>query len=260
MIAGNDRPMASADQLCTYALRLGDDALILAQRLSEWASRAPEIEEDIALTNIALDLLGQARELLDYAGTVENAGRDEDDLAYLRVEREFVNTHLVEQENGDFAHTIVRQLFFSAYQLALYEELISSRDELLAGVAAKGVKEAAYHHDHAMQWTLRLGDGTDESHRRMQAAVDRLWPYTAELFDADDVEKTLAAQGIAVDPSTLKSRWSQAISEVLTSATLTVPETVWSSRGGRRGVHTEAFGYLLAEMQYLHRAHPGAEW
>jgi len=252
--------MASADQLCTYALRLGDDALILAQRLSEWASRAPEIEEDIALTNIALDLLGQARELLDYAGTVENAGRDEDDLAYLRVEREFVNTHLVEQENGDFAHTIVRQLFFSAYQLALYEELISSRDELLAGVAAKGVKEAAYHHDHAMQWTLRLGDGTDESHRRMQAAVDRLWPYTAELFDADDVEKTLAAQGIAVDPSTLKSRWSQAISEVLTSATLTVPETVWSSRGGRRGVHTEAFGYLLAEMQYLHRAHPGAEW
>src|SRR6185437_16008112 len=190
-----------------YALRLGDDALVLSQRLSEWASRAPEIEEDIALTNIALDLLGQARALLDYAAVVEGGTRDEDDLAYLRTEREFCNVHLVEQENGDFAHTVARQLFFSTYQLALYEELISSTDELLAGVAAKGVKEAAYHRDHATQWVMRLGDGTDESHRRMQAAVDRLWPYTAELFDADDVEKTLALQGAAVDPSTLSSRW-----------------------------------------------------
>jgi ring-1,2-phenylacetyl-CoA epoxidase subunit PaaC len=249
-----------AARLFTYALRLGDDALILAQRLSEWASRAPEIEEDIALTNIALDLLGQARALLDYAGVIEGAGRDEDDLAYLRSEREFTNVHLVEQENGDFAHTIARQLFFSTYQLALYEELISSRDELLAGVAAKGVKEAAYHHDHAMQWTVRLGDGTDQSHQRMQAAVDRLWPYTAELFEGDDVEKTLAAEGIAVEPSTLKPRWGLAIAEVLSSATLTVPPTLWSSHGGRRGVHTEGFGFLLAEMQYLHRTHPGASW
>lgn len=261
MIAGNNEPMTPAvSPLFTYALRLGDDALILAQRLSEWASRAPEIEEDIALTNIALDLLGQARALLDYAGVVEGAGRDEDDLAYLRTEREFYNVHLVEQENGDFAHTIARQLFFSAYQLALYEELINSRDELLAGVAAKGVKEASYHHDHAMQWTVRLGDGTEESHRRMQAAVDRLWPYTAELFEADDVEKTLAAQGIAVDPSTLKPRWALAIAEVLSSATLTQPHAVWASHGGRRGVHTECFGFLLAEMQYLHRTYPGASW
>lgn len=258
MSAGINDPMAA--RLFTYALRLGDDALILAQRLSEWASRAPEIEEDIALTNIALDLLGQARALLDYAGVIEGAGRDEDDLAYLRSEREFTNVHLVEQENGDFAHTIARQLFFSTYQLALYEELISSRDELLAGVAAKGVKEAAYHHDHAMQWTVRLGDGTDQSHQRMQAAVDRLWPYTAELFEGDDVEKTLAAEGIAVEPSTLKPRWGLAIAEVLSSATLTVPPTLWSSHGGRRGVHTEGFGFLLAEMQYLHRTHPGASW
>jgi len=261
---GSKPTMASdagnAPRLFTYALRLGDDALILAQRLSEWASRAPEIEEDIALTNMALDLLGQARELLDYAGTVEGAGRDEDDLAYLRTERDFCNVHLVEQENGDFAHTVARQLFFSTYQLALYEELISSTDELLAGVAAKGVKEAAYHRDHATQWVMRLGDGTDESHRRMQAAVDRLWPYTAELFDADDVEKTLALQGAAVDPSTLSSRWDDAVADVLHSATLTVPATIWSSHGGRRGVHTETFGYLLAEMQYLHRAHPGASW
>ena len=258
MSASTVDPMAAP--LFTYALRLGDDALILAQRLSEWASRAPEIEEDIALTNIALDLLGQARALLDYAGTVEGRGRDEDDLAYLRTEREFFNVHLVEQENGDFAHTIARQLFFSTYQLALYEELISSRDELFAGVAAKGVKEAAYHLDHAVQWTLRLGDGTDDSHRRMQAAVDRLWPFTAELFDADDVERTLAAQGIAVDPSTLHARWERSVHDVLVSATLTVPQPVWTSRGGRRGVHTECFGYLVAEMQYLHRSQPGASW
>jgi ring-1,2-phenylacetyl-CoA epoxidase subunit PaaC len=256
--AGNTDPMGRA--LFTYALRLGDDALILAQRLSEWASRAPEIEEDIALTNIALDLLGQARALLDYAGTLEGAGRDEDDLAYLRSEREFTNVHLVEQENGDFAHTIARQLFFSTYQLALYEELISSSDELLAGVAAKGVKEAAYHNDHATQWTIRLGDGTDESHRRMQAAVNRLWPFTDELFEADDVDHALAAEGVSVDPSTLRSRWARSIAEVLSSATLSVPQPTWSSHGGRRGVHTEGFGYLLAEMQYLHRAYPGGKW
>jgi ring-1,2-phenylacetyl-CoA epoxidase subunit PaaC len=249
-----------AAPLFTYALRLGDDALILAQRLSEWASRAPEIEEDIALTNIALDLLGQARALLDYAAVVEGGSRDEDDLAYLRTERDFRNVHLVEQENGDFAHTIARQLFFSTYQLFLYEELISSSDELLAGVAAKGVKEAAYHHDHALQWLVRLGDGTEDSRGRMQAAVDRLWPFTAELFDIDEVEKDLAAQGIAVDPSTLRPRWERAITDALARATLVVPATVWTSHGGRRGVHTECFGYLLAEMQYLHRLHPGASW
>jgi ring-1,2-phenylacetyl-CoA epoxidase subunit PaaC len=249
-----------APALFTYALRLGDDALILSQRLSEWASRAPEIEEDIALTNIALDLLGQARALLDYAAVIEGGQRDEDDLAYLRTERDFRNVHLVEQENGDFAHTIARQLFFSTYQLFLYEELISSTDELLAGVAAKSVKEAAYHHDHALQWAVRLGDGTEDSRRRMQAAVDRLWPFTAELFDADEVEKELAAQGIAVDPSNLRARWERAIHDTLTSATLTVPSTLWTSHGGRRGVHTECFGYLLAEMQYLHRLHPGASW
>ncbi len=254
----NVDPMAAA--LFTYSLRLGDDALILAQRLSEWASRAPEIEEDIALTNIALDLLGQARALLDYAGSVEAAGRGEDDLAYLRTERDFRNVHLVEQENGDFAHTIARQLFFSTYQLFLYEELISSGDETLAGVAAKGVKEAAYHHDHALQWTVRLGDGTEESRQRMQAAVDRLWPFTAELFDSDEIEAALVSQGIAIDPSTLRPRWDRSIGDVLATATLTTPPTIWTSHGGRRGVHTECFGFLLAEMQYLHRLHPGASW
>jgi ring-1,2-phenylacetyl-CoA epoxidase subunit PaaC len=242
--------------LFTYTLRLGDDALILAQRLSEWASRAPEIEEDIALTTIALDLLGQARQLLDYAGIVENAGRNEDDLAYLRVGTDFRNVLLVEQENGDFAHTIARQLFFSAYQVALYEELISSADDVLAGIAAESVKEAAYHYDHAMRWTMRLGDGTDDSRVRMQAAVDRLWPFTAELFDADEVELELISEGIAVDPSGLAIRWGSDVGEVLAEATLSQPHPAWTSRGGRRGVHGEGFGYLIAEMQYEHRLHP----
>jgi ring-1,2-phenylacetyl-CoA epoxidase subunit PaaC len=255
---GRFDPMAAP--LFTYALRLGDDALILSQRLSEWASRAPEIEEDIALTNIALDLLGQARALLDYAAVVEGGTRDEDDLAYVRTEREFCNVHLVEQENGDFAHTIARQVFFSTYQLFLYEELINSTDDMLASVAAKAVKEAAYHHDHALQWIVRLGDGTHDSRRRMQAAVDRLWPFTAELFDADEVERGLATQGIAVDPSTLRPRWVFAIKDTFATARLTVPSTMWTSHGGRRGVHTECFGYLLAEMQYLHRLHPGSSW
>jgi ring-1,2-phenylacetyl-CoA epoxidase subunit PaaC len=250
-------PVDETAALFRYALRLGDDALILAQRLSEWASRAPEIEEDIALTNIALDLLGQARALLNYAGTVEGAGRDEDDLAYLRDERDFANVHLVEQENGDFAHTVVRQLYFSTYQLALYEELISSSDDVLAGVAAKAVKEAAYHRDYATGWTLRLGDGTAETHRRIQAAANRLWPFTAELFDGDEVEAKLVEVGVAVDPATLRLRWARTISDVFASAKLEVPTSPWFSRGGRRGVHTDCFGYLLAEMQYLHGSHPG---
>jgi ring-1,2-phenylacetyl-CoA epoxidase subunit PaaC len=248
-------PAASSPALFTYALRLGDDALILAQRLSEWASRAPEIEEDIALTTIALDLLGQARQLLDYAGIVEAAGRDEDDLAYLRTGDAFRNVLLVEQENGDFAHTIARQLFFSAYQAALYEELISSTDDVLAGIAAGSVKEAAYHYDHATRWTMRLGDSSDNSRALMQAAVDRLWPFTAELFDADDVEQELVAIGVAVDPSSLQERWGNDIGEVLSEATLDVPHPAWTSRGGRRGVHGEGFGYLLAEMQYQHGLH-----
>jgi ring-1,2-phenylacetyl-CoA epoxidase subunit PaaC len=245
-----------APALFTYALRLGDDALILAQRLSEWASRAPEIEEDIALTTIALDLLGQARQLLDYAAVVENAGRDADDLAYLRTGPDFRNVLLVEQENGDFAHTIARQLFFSAYQVAMYEELISSADDVLASIAAGSVKEAAYHYDHAMRWTMRLGDGTDDSRARMQAAVDRLWPFTGELFDIDGVETELAAGSVAVDPSQLAQRWHSDIAEVLAEATLAVPHPAWSSHGGRRGVHSEGFGFLLAEMQYQHWLHP----
>lgn len=247
--------------LAQYALRLGDDALILAQRLGEWAASAPEIEEDVALTNIALDLLGQARALLTYAGKVEGAGRTEDDLAFLRDERDFVNVQLVEQPNGDFAQTIARQLFFTTYQRLLYERVSGSADATIAGVAAKAVKEVDYHEDHAAGWTRRLGDGTAESRRRMQAGIDRLWPYVDELFRTDQVEQRLVVDGVAVDVSTLREDWQKSVTAVVDEATLAVPDGSWTAPGGgRRGLHTETFGYLLAEMQHLHRSHPGARW
>jgi ring-1,2-phenylacetyl-CoA epoxidase subunit PaaC len=241
-----------------YALRLGDDALILAQRLGEWIARAPQIEEDLALANIGLDLLGQARSLLTYAGSFH--GRTEDDLAYLRHEREFANLQIVEQPNGDFAVTIARQLLFSTYQLALYERLAASSDPVLAGIAAKAGKEVAYHRDHATQWTLRLGDGTEESHRRMQAGLERIWPYADEMFRTDSVELSLAAAGVAVDASSLREPWGHYVDAVLAEATLSRPETWTAPGGGRQGIHTESFGYLLAEMQHLARSHPGARW
>ncbi|HZO95994.1 MAG TPA: 1,2-phenylacetyl-CoA epoxidase subunit PaaC [Gaiellaceae bacterium] len=246
--------------LFEYALRLGDDALVLAQRLAAWCAHAPEIEEDVALANVALDLLGQARELLAYAGEVEGAGRDEDDLAYLRDEHEFRNALIVEHENGDFAVTIVRQLLFSAYQLELYPRLERSRDERLAGVAAKAAKEVAYHVDHAGVWTLRLGDGTEESRARAQAALERLWPYAHELFEPDAVTGRLAAAGVGVDPAELRPGWERRVGAVLAEATLEPPPGGPRPSGGRAGRHTEAMGYLLAELQHLHRSHPGVAW
>ena len=244
-----------AEPLAAYALGLGDDALVLAQRLGEWVAHAPQIEEDVALANIALDLLGQARTLLAYAGEVEQAGRDEDDLAYLRDDRDFRNVQLVEIPNGDFAVTMARQLVFSAYQYELYTALEHSTDPTLAGLAGKAVKEVDYHRDHAVQWVLRLGDGTDHSHQRMQAGLDQVWPYTEELFDP-------ASQlpGVAVDPATLRPAWERSVTDVLSEATLDKPEPRWRSRGGRDGLHTEYLGHLLAEMQHLHRSHPGATW
>ncbi|MDX6274902.1 MAG: ring,2-phenylacetyl-CoA epoxidase subunit PaaC [Frankiales bacterium] len=246
--------------LATYALRLGDDALVLTQRLSEWSSRAPELEEDVALTNIGLDLLGQARVLLSYAGELEGEGRTEDDLAYLRDEREFTNVQLVEQPNGDFGVTIARQLLFSVYQLLVYGDLRASSDPTLAAVAGKAVKEVAYHVDHAEQWTRRLGDGTEESHDRMQAGIDAMWPFVAELFESDELVAGLAAAGVAVDPASVQAEWDRRIDAVLADATLTRPTPTWRARGGRSGVHSEHMGFLLAEMQHLHRSHPGATW
>ena len=258
-LAGGARP-AGDDALATYAQRLGDDALILAQRLGEWVTSAPELEEDVAMANIALDLLGQARVLLGYAGQVEGRGRTEDDRAYFRDERQFSNLHIVELDNGDFAQTVARQLLFSSYQLEMYQDLQNSRDETLAGVAGKAVKEVAYHRDHATQWTLRLGDGTDESHRRMQAGLERVWPHVGEMFRSDPLEHALAADGIAVDMPALWPAWDTYVTAVLREATLTQPDTPSAPGGGRRGLHTERMGYLLAEMQHLARSHPGAKW
>jgi ring-1,2-phenylacetyl-CoA epoxidase subunit PaaC len=251
---------ADPASLVAYTLRLGDDALVLAQRLGEWSSRAPDLEEDIALTNIGLDLLGQARSLLTYAGDVEGLGRTEDDLAYLRDEREFVCCQLVEQPNGDFGASMARQLYFSTYQLALYDALRSSTDDTLSAVAAKAVKEVSYHADHAAGWVIRLGDGTDESHRRMQAGVDALWPFVGELFETDALVDELVAEGVAVDPSALRSTWDAHVDAVLSAATLVRPTARALAGTGRRGVHSEHLGHVLAEMQYVHRMHPGARW
>ncbi|MFB6712273.1 MULTISPECIES: 1,2-phenylacetyl-CoA epoxidase subunit PaaC [unclassified Streptomyces] len=232
----------------TAALALGDDALVLSHRLGEWAGHAPVLEEEVALANMALDLLGQARVLLSLVG-------DEDELAYLREERAFRNVQLVEQPNGDFAHTIVRQLYFSGYQRLLYEQL-SAGDSPFAGLAAKAVKEVAYHQDHAEHWTLRLGDGTTESHERMQRAVDALWRFTGELFQP--------VEGVEIDWQSLRSGWLESVTTVLEQATLTVPDGpqsgAWTAGAGRQGIHTEPFGRMIAEMQHLHRSHPGASW
>jgi ring-1,2-phenylacetyl-CoA epoxidase subunit PaaC len=243
--------------LSVYSLRLGDDALIAAQRTAEWIAAAPQLEEDVALGNIGLDQLGQARSLLQYAGEVEGAGRSEDDLAYFRDEREFTNVQLVELPNGDFATAIARLLFFATYQHLLYEELRGGADETLAGVAGKAVKEVAYHVDHATQWVLRLGDGTDESHQRMQAGLDAMWPYTAELFASDDLVQRL---DVAVDPSTLEEEWLRRVTAVIEESMCTVPTSSYQHTGGREGRHSEHLGYLLAELQHIARSHPGAKW
>lgn len=253
---------APADEdIATYALWLGDDALILSQRLSWWISRAPEMEEDIALGNIALDLLGHARSLLTYAGKAWD--RTEDDLAYFREDHEFRNLRITEQPNGDFAATIVRQLFFSVYQELLYSALKVSADETLAGIAAKSLKEVEYHVDHATQWTLRLGDSTPEAHRRMERAVTELWPYVGEMFVDEELQTRLAARGIGVAGSTLEEEWSARVSAVLEEATLSVPEGKAAKQAmahSRAGDHSEHLGHLLAEMQVLARKHPGASW
>ncbi len=243
-----------------YCLRLGDDALVLAQRLCEWAARSPQIEEDVALMNLALDLLGQSRSLLTLAGEREGAGRDEDDLAFLRDEPHFVNAQIMELQNGDFGRTMARQLLVSAYAVPLWEALTASADRDLAGIAGKAVKEAAYHLDHASSWVVRLGDGTEESHRRVQEGLDAVWPYAFELFESDDVLERLVGRRIAADPPALQPIWQRTVEDVLAEATLSVPHTSWRPTGGRRGRHTEALGYLLAELQHLHRSHPGVSW
>jgi len=255
--------------LAAYCLMLGDDALIYSHRLSEWVSNAPELEEDVALANTALDLLGQARVLLARAGHVEEtpAGgeRDEDALAFLRGEPEFRNVALAElPDDLDFARAIARLLLFSSWRLALLQRLLDSRDPVLAAVAGKGVKELTYHRDYAARWTVRLGDGTAESHRRMQAALETVWPYVEELFRCSDVEARLVEAGVAVDPATTRAEVDAVLDEVFELATLirpTIPGIgTIGGRAGRQGLHTEHIGHVLAEMQSLARQHPGAQW
>ncbi|GAA0897317.1 1,2-phenylacetyl-CoA epoxidase subunit PaaC [Pseudonocardia zijingensis] len=251
--------------LAAYCLMLGDDALIYSHRLTEWVTNAPELEEEVALANTALDLLGQARVLLARAGHVEGRGRDEDALAFLRTEPEFRNIALAEvPDDRDFARAIARLLLFSTWRLALLQRLLGSRDPVVAAVAGKGVKELAYHRDHAARWTLRLGDGTPESHRRMQAALDALWPYVEELFRTSDVERRLADAGVTVDPAQVRGEVDAVLDEVLGRATLTRPTAPpagpINGGAGRQGLHTEYLGHVLAEMQSLARQHPGATW
>ena len=243
-----------------YILRLADDRLVLGHRLSEWCGHGPILEEDIALSNIALDLIGQASMLLKLAGEVEGKGRSDDTLAYFRDAIEFRNAQLVELPNGDFAATIVRQFLFDAWDVLVLDRLTSATNESLAGIAAKALKEAKYHLRHSAEWVRMLGDGTSESHRRAQAALDALWPYTAELFLADDIDRQAVAGGPGVDVEALLPRWRETVERVFAEATLTIPKGSFAPRGGRTGRHTEHLGRMLADMQSLARAHPGASW
>jgi ring-1,2-phenylacetyl-CoA epoxidase subunit PaaC len=252
--------MTKQEALFNYTLRLGDNALIMGHRLSELSSKGPYLEEDIAITNFALDLIGRADALLKYAANVEGKGKTEDDLVFRRSERQFYNNLLHELANVDYAYTIARQLFLSAFDICLYEELLKSKDETIAAIAAKSVKEIKYHLKHSSDWTLRLGDGTEESHKRIQTAVDDLWMYTGELFEMNEVDAILIQEGIAIDLSKINARWKKIVSEVLLEATLTVPLDEYMQTGSRKGVHTENLGFILAEMQYLQRAYPDAKW
>jgi len=246
--------------LLRFVLRLADTSLVLAQRLGEWVGHAPALEEDLGLANISLDLLGQARFLLTYAGEIEGRGRSEDDLAFMRDGTDFLNHALAEQPNGDFGRTIVRQVLVDAFQLELYAALQTSSDTRLAEIAAKAVKETRYHFRYSAGWLIRLGDGTAESHTRVQRALDELWRFTVEFFAADDIDEAMAARGVAPRLPELQSRWVARIEETLNEATLKRPPNVPYSWHGKRGEHTEHLGYLLAEMQFMHRAYPGAQW
>lgn len=252
--------MARRSHLVEYLLRLGDNSLILAQRLSEWCGHGPVLEEELAQANTALDLIGQAQYWLNLAGEVEGRGRDADRLAYLRDVREFRNVLLVEQPNGHYGQTIARQFYFDAWHRLLLQGLSGSADRRIAEIAAKADKEVRYHLHRSGDWVVRLGDGTAESHRRMQAAIDELWNFTGELFEMDDIDRALLAEGIAVDLAALREPWLRLVHDTLQEATLTVPEESWMRRGGKQGVHSEHLGYILAEMQFLQRAYPNATW
>jgi ring-1,2-phenylacetyl-CoA epoxidase subunit PaaC len=249
-----------AEPRVEYLLRLGDNALVLSHRLSEWCGHGPVLEEDLALSNVALDLLGQAQFWLGYAAELEGRGRDADALAYRRDVWDFRNVLLVEQPNGDYAQTMARQFYFDAWHYHFLSALISSTDARIAEIAAKALKEVTYHLDRSALWVVTLGDGTDESHQRMQDAINDLWAYTGELFEVDEVESSLTAQGIAADLAQLVAPWQATVEDTLRQGTLEMPDTTWMQTGGKKGVHSESLGYILTEMQFLQRAYPEATW
>lgn len=252
--------MLLQEALFQYALRLGDTNLILGQRLSEWTGHGPFLEEDLALTNIALDITGTAKSLLEYAATVENKGRTEDDLAYFRNDRQYYNAQITEQPNGDYANTIIRQVMMDCFDLYFYQELAKSKDETLAGIAQKSIKEVTYHLRHSSSWVMRFGDGTEESHQRAQTAVNALWQYTGELFEMNEVDEILMKEGIAVDLNIVKGKWEAYMTDLLQKSTLVKPENVFMQTGSRKGIHTEHLAFILAEMQALPRMYPDAKW
>ena len=250
----------SETPLVLYALRRADDALILGHRLSEWCGHAPVLEEDMALANMGLDLLGQARELYSYAADVEGKGNDEDKFAYLRDVRQYRNLLLLEQPNGDFAHTMVRQFFYAGFADLYWRAMMKSSDTTLAAIAAKSEKEIAYHLRHSSEWIVRLGDGTEESHRRAQTAIDDLWAFTGEMCEADESERALIDGGVAVDPATLHPQWLRTVSDIVSEATLVLPKSDWMQQGGRSGRHSEHLGHLLSELQSMQRTFPRVTW
>ena len=252
--------MTKQEALFEFLLRKADDSLIIGHRLSEWCGHGPILEEDIALTNIALDLIGQATELYKYAAEVEGKGRNEDDLAFLRIERDYKNVLLVEQPNGDFGKTIVRQFFFDHFEHLLYEGLMNSKDERISAIATKTIKEIKYHLRHSGEWMIRLGDGTEESHDRVQESVTLLARFVDEMFFQNEVDEILIKEGIIPDVKEFRAAFDKNIGEILEEATLSLPEENYQMSGGRKGVHSEHLGFLLAELQYMQRAYPGMEW
>ena len=251
---------AQQEALYHYLLRLGDNALINGHRLSEWCSRGPILEEDLALTNMALDNIGRANALLTYAAEVQGEGKTSDDVAYRRGEREFFNNLITELPIGDFAFTVAKQMIISTFEYYLYQELSQSSDETLKGISAKSVKEVRYHMTHARDWCYRLGLGTEESHKRLQNAFDSLWMYTGELFEMYDEDALLVSQKIGVDLNPIKTKCIELIHSVLAKSEIRIPKVDYMQTGSRKGIHTEHLGHLLSEMQYLQRAYPDAKW
>jgi ring-1,2-phenylacetyl-CoA epoxidase subunit PaaC len=248
------------EALFKYILRIGDTNLILGQRLSEWTGHGPFLEEDLALTNITLDITGAAKSFLEYAAKVEDKGRTEDDLAFLRNDRQFFNAQITELPNGDYARTIARQVLVDCFDYYFYQELSKSKDETLAGIAQKSLKEVTYHLRHTSAWLERFGDGTEESHNKVQLALNELWQYTNELFEMNEVDELLIKEGIAVDLNLVKTKWEKHISELVEKSTLTIPQNVFMQTGSRKGIHTEHLAFILAEMQALPRMYPDAKW